>query len=407
MKREWRAAVWRFLVPGAALVLAAAVISARPSALPAAFHPLAAAAPAVSLTVGLLLSAYFHRSRLVFALLLIALGYAGVTHPWLSQSAGRAAATRSFPLIGFVSVLVPANLILLALVKERGVLTRKGVWLLGVIVVQAIVAVVAVRQGLRLDARLILPDWAHRATIPQPGLVAWLLAGLVFLVRFMIAREAVDGAFFWTAVSVFLALEQAPGLPAGWYWTAAAAALSLAVLQSSYVMAYHDELTGLPGRRAFNRMLLQLGDRYTIAMVDVDHFKTFNDVYGHDVGDQVLRMVAARLAGVEGGGRAFRYGGEEFAVVFDGLPAGQALPFLETLRRTIEEATFTLRRRWRPPKRLRRPRTRRRPSRVVSVTVSIGAAEADARGVCPEQVVKAADQALYRAKQAGRNMVKT
>ena len=60
-------------------------------------------------------------------------------------------------------------------------------------------------------------------------------------------------------------------------------------------MAYHDELTGLPGRRALNEALLRVGSRYAVAMVDVDHFKHFNDAYGHEVGDQVLRMVAAQL----------------------------------------------------------------------------------------------------------------
>ncbi|MER3423211.1 MAG: GGDEF domain-containing protein, partial [Nitrospiraceae bacterium] len=80
------------------------------------------------------------------------------------------------------------------------------------------------------------------------------------------------------------------------YFAAAGLVLTLAVLQTSYAMAYHDDLTGLPGRRALNETLLKLSGRYTIAMVDVDHFKTFNDQYGHDVGDQVLRMVASHVA---------------------------------------------------------------------------------------------------------------
>ena len=78
-------------------------------------------------------------------------------------------------------------------------------------------------------------------------------------------------------------------------------------------------------------------------MCDVDHFKRFNDTYGHDAGDQVLRMVAAKLSQVGGGGRAFRYGGEEFLVVFRGRSAREAEPFVESLRRSIADAGFVLR----------------------------------------------------------------
>ena len=66
-------------------------------------------------------------------------------------------------------------------------------------------------------------------------------------------------------------------------------------------MVYQDELTALPARRAFNDAVLHLQNNYTVAVVDIDHFKKFNDNYGHDIGDQVLRMVAGKLARVSGG----------------------------------------------------------------------------------------------------------
>ena len=130
--------------------------------------------------------------------------------------------------------------------------------------------------------------------------------------------------------------------------------LVFAVLEHGYDIAYRDELTGLPGRRAFNNVMEQLGGTYAIAMCDVDHFKRFNDTYGHDVGDQVLRMVASKLSQVGGGGRAFRYGGEEFLVVFRGRSAGEAEPFVESLRRSIADAGFVLRSPDRPE---RKPRS--------------------------------------------------
>ncbi len=85
---------------------------------------------------------------------------------------------------------------------------------------------------------------------------------------------------------------------------------------NSYQMAFYDELTQLPGRRALVSDLKHASRNYCMAMTDVDHFKKFNDTYGHDVGDDVLKLVASKLAQVTGGGRAYRYGGEEFAVVF-------------------------------------------------------------------------------------------
>src|SRR5258708_12981696 len=78
-------------------------------------------------------------------------------------------------------------------------------------------------------------------------------------------------------------------------------------------------------------------------MLDVDHFKKFNDTYGHDSGDHALRMVASKLAHVSGGGRAYRYGGEEFAVVFPGKSLAEAAVAMDKLRRVIEHASFVAR----------------------------------------------------------------
>ena len=90
------------------------------------------------------------------------------------------------------------------------------------------------------------------------------------------------------------------------------------------------------------------GKRYVVAMVDVDHFKSFNDKYGHDVGDQVLKVVAAKLAEVRGGGKAFRYGGEEFTIVFSGKTSREAIPHLDEVRRNIESYPFSVREKTRP-----------------------------------------------------------
>lgn len=175
-------------------------------------------------------------------------------------------------------------------------------------------------------------------------------------------------------------------------------------------MAFRDGLTGLPNRRALEEQLRALKAPYAIAMVDVDHFKKFNDTHGHDIGDQVLRLVAARLAQTPGGARAYRYGGEEFTVLFRGERLARAMPHLESARAAIEAYKMTIRGADRPDDRKEGTRRRgkdelERTDVLLSVTVSIGAAEPGKRFQTPLEVVKAADQALYRAKERGRNQV--
>ncbi len=172
-------------------------------------------------------------------------------------------------------------------------------------------------------------------------------------------------------------------------------------------MAYRDDLTGLPSRRALNQLLLSLGRRYTIAMLDIDHFKQFNDTHGHDIGDEVLRMVASKIARVGAGGRPFRYGGEEFTIVFPGKSAEQAQVELETLRASIEAYRMLLRGNSRNgSKQPRVTRDRKSPDkRPLAVTISIGYAERNSRLKLPQTVIKAADKALYRAKHQGRNRI--
>jgi len=185
--------------------------------------------------------------------------------------------------------------------------------------------------------------------------------------------------------------------------------LIISLLHSSYDMAYRDELTGLPGRRALDERLKGLGRRYVIAMVDVDKFKKFNDIYGHGVGDEVLKMVARQIAGVGGGGTAYRYGGEEFCVVFTGKQLAQCKLYLEEIRIAVSNYSLTLRNSKHRPesgeKGMQR-RARRRKSRneeTISVTISIGMSECNKQLSKPDRVLKAADAALYKAKKNGRN----
>jgi diguanylate cyclase (GGDEF)-like protein len=204
------------------------------------------------------------------------------------------------------------------------------------------------------------------------------------------------------------------------YFATAALILLSSIIENSYLLAYHDELTALPSRRAFNDALLRLEVPYAIAVVDIDHFKKFNDNFGHDTGDHVLRMVGTRLSQVTGNGQAYRVGGEEFCIVFRDKAMKDALPHLEVLRVAIQESVFRLRglpeRRSasrgndrRSPRSPRADRLRRAlpelSTQEFSVTVSMGVAEPNPGAKEIDQVVQAADKALYRAKRAGRNRV--
>jgi len=151
------------------------------------------------------------------------------------------------------------------------------------------------------------------------------------------------------------------------------------------------------------------GRFYAVGMLDIDHFKRFNDRHGHDIGDQVLRLVGSRLGKVTGGGKAFRYGGEEFTVIFPSKGREDAYDHLEALRKEIEENRFTVRRvrlgRRRKQSESAKTKKDPKPLTKLSVTVSIGVAERSDKNPTAEAVVKAADEALYRAKKRGRNRV--
>jgi diguanylate cyclase (GGDEF)-like protein len=216
---------------------------------------------------------------------------------------------------------------------------------------------------------------------------------------------------------LLIILSQPAALLADAYMLTSLLLLCAGLLRDSYNMAYRDELTGLPQRRALNEQLQTVGKRYSLAMLDVDHFKKFNDTHGHDVGDQVLQMVASRIRKVRGGGRAFRYGGEEFAVVFHGKDKTDAAHYLEQVRKSIADYEMVIREDEREEdlagndKQVKGAKVKRqrgsyhKASKKVSVTISIGVAERSQRGQTPEEVLKLADEALYKAKGGGRNQV--
>ncbi|KJY83859.1 diguanylate cyclase [Vibrio galatheae] len=179
------------------------------------------------------------------------------------------------------------------------------------------------------------------------------------------------------------------------------------LLSASYELAFLDTLTEIPGRLALESDLKHLGSKFTIAMVDIDHFKSFNDTYGHDTGDDVLKLVAAKLQQVGGRAKVYRYGGEEFTVLFKGRDADYARDHLELLRASIENYDMVLRNQDARPKNDKVGSKKRGVAKQldhVNVTISIGVADSSESKRVTE-VIKAADNALYKAKKGGRNQV--
>jgi diguanylate cyclase (GGDEF)-like protein len=483
--RTWKA----WLAPGGlSLVLAAALVH---SSLFATITPSLAFYYFGVFGGGLLVAWRFHSSRVLFSLLVLLLAQRAVDFfaaDSFSNGPGRTA-------IALVAVFVPLNFIAFASMRERGLNIAGVAPRFGLLVLESAVFAALCRPA---NNPAYSPRWSAFA-FPLLILLSTGGACAVFARRFLQTRKPIEPGFAWSIAAVYVWLQFAPvGKAADAYVATAALILAASMIETSYVLAYHDELTGIRGRRAFNESLLSLDQQYSIAIVDIDHFKKFNDSYGHDVGDQVLCMVATRLTEVGGDGQAFRCGGEEFAIVFRNTSAKDAFERLDALRQVIEKSTFQLRGTERRDERRNKSAaeiesdrravesdrrkfaqtTARKPAKKLaaasglgrlreklgvdfalqgrgfrrdatspklgaasdaeaptyeqghlfplppipppenlskhlpdpaddhlSVTVSIGVAEPSTRYRRPEQVIQAADQALYRAKHKGRNRV--
>jgi diguanylate cyclase (GGDEF)-like protein len=419
--RAWKA----WLVPGGLLVaLAAALVN---SSLFAQVAPSLSFYYVAVFAAGLLLAWRFNSSRVLFSLLVLLLAHRAVDF----FSGGQIHTGPGRTAVALAALLIPLNFIVFASMRERGLVIAGIAPRFGLLFLESVIFAVLCRP----ENSPVRPLHAGEAAIPLWILLSFVAAIAVFVRRFFQTRKPIEPGFVWSVAGVFLWLEFAPaGKAADAYVATAALILGASLIETSYVLAYHDELTGIRGRRAFNESLLSLDQQYAIAIVDIDHFKKFNDTYGHDVGDQVLCMVAKRLSQAGGDGQAFRCGGEEFAIVFRNTSAKEAFEHLDSLRQVVEKSTFQVRGSERRAERRAEKRSdlrndlrkgeadRRKPARKrtaspspnpspdrlsdqLSVTVSIGVAEPSTRYRQPEQVIQAADQALYRAKNKGRNRV--
>jgi diguanylate cyclase (GGDEF)-like protein len=368
------------------------------------------ALPVTAIATAMLLSFQFNHSR--YSLLLLFVALAGLSQTWL----------RGYLLPATESLLFAAliaNSFCFSFTRDRSLFSIHGLLRLAILLAQALVIWYLATHSEAMPLALLDHEWfslpdsiAIFVQLPDGIMAAALIVNITHMILSITRNSSVQATFFGCQLGL---LGIASGYPHAalvpFLVSSCGLMVTLAIIMDSHDMAYRDELTALPSRRALNQSLLSLGRHYSIAMLDIDHFKKFNDTRGHDIGDEVLRMVASRIARVGGGGKAFRYGGEEFTIVFPRKSQAEVEAHLEALRDSIENYRMVLRRDKRmiasgAGKQARVRRGKNDPRhQSLSVTISIGYAERKPQQKRPEAVIKVADDALYRAKEKGRNCI--
>ena len=344
------------------------------------------------------LSIHFNRSMVFFYTVLIGINFTAFKYGWTAPDLNYALATGFLPLLMLIFSLLP----------ERGILSFRAL---------PAYTFLFLALGFSIWGYMLNPAWLIEALMtdwlppryfdwtrmPQTALAVSSISGLGLLLLFAIrpCTQLSAALGIWLLLFVQFHFQQNPRSLSVFSSTALLMCL-YAIIQESWRMAYLDELTELPGRRALREKFQTIGGLYTVAMLDVDHFKKFNDTYGHDTGDAVLRMIASKMRKVSGSGLPYRYGGEEFTVLFNGKDVNQAREHLEELRKTIADSPFVINRQDRRGGQ-RRPKAS--AHKTVQVTVSVGAADSNKPVNTPWEAMKLADKALYRAKKKGRNQV--
>ena len=359
--------------------------------------------PVVIAIVTLALSFRFNRSRIFFSMLSLLIAY--TTLLWYIPQSGQAISASAYQAL---ALLLPFNLLIFSLLKERGMFSWWGMGRFMFLLVQLGLVLIFLhvypeQLAEVLNYRFFNTDQLAWTALMQPALLMILVVFLIMNGRLFSQLAVQNTALFGAMIAAILMLHLKNDAAASIAFSSAAMLiLCIAVIQDSYSIAYIDQLTNLPGRRALNEQLLKLGNNYCIAMLDVDHFKKFNDTHGHDTGDEVLRMIASRISHVGSGGKTFRYGGEEFSILFPGKDISEVIDSLNKVRETIASSGFDQRRN---DRRHASTTVKQKGNQHLKVTISIGVATRNDKLTRPADVLRAADKALYRAKKQGRNRV--
>ena len=386
-----------------ALLLSSAAVLALARTLP---ESVAGAVDAGALIVfggGALLGLLVRRGRLALGLIVLALSDRALVH------------LDSRAIFDVVAVLLPLNLAVIAWLDEASLHSTRGASRLAVVIVEAGVVGLLQRPGFSpvgawLDQPLLFPDLREWTVLPQLGLLAFAAALGLVLTRFLVDGRPFAAAAGWAVVASFLALDgTSAGNPVSVHFATAGLLLLVGASWERPRGAHIDEVTGLSGSLGLNKALERLPRHYTLASVEIDDFRAFRDEHGSEAARRMLRRVGDELKKIGGGGRPFYCGAHTFAVLFRRTSSTAATGHLNAVRRRIEAASVDVR----IPERPRpagQPASRTdRPTRVVertvSVTISAGVAEPENGHADPHEVLRAAEAALGRAKEAGQNRV--
>ncbi len=396
------------LFPGG-LIFLIAIGFLRPQGHPLWLHQPIAALPYIVLTFGLIFGWYFASSRMILSLLVLALADRALV---LFPTTGADQEAVNQTIVAMTAFLVPLNLLAFSILKEDSLSLLRGVTRVLLVLVQPF-----------LLLWLCLPDQHDLAssftreyipslhtewtTIPQPALFAFATALLLHFIRFVLHRDPLEGGAIWALFAVFLAYHASPY---GWqptnFFMAAGLILFVTLLQSFYQRTYRDELTGIPGRLAYDEAIRQLGKRFSVAVIGIDQLSQYANTHGKPVSEQILKLVAPRVQTACAEGQVFRTTGEELTVLFPGKSATETLITLEIVRKTIEAIGLFLRGRDRVWENQRGTRNAGSRDQALPITLSIGVGEKLSDSATLSLVIKSAYRALYEAKGIGGNVVK-
>ena len=372
-------------------------------------------APYIIFCIGLLLSYFFKTSKLFF-LLVIMVMIKIVANEAIYQYFFASINIKIYKnlLFNLLYILMPINIIIFSLFKERGIFSVWGFIRIIFIIGQFVGIFIKVEENISYISKnynnKLIPWNFLNGNLTNTNTKIMLLFFLVVLFILIVQdRDSINHSLVLSIITFIISLKYINvygNFVMPILFSISGLILIIGILKSSYILAYKDELTGLASRRALERELLKQGMKYSVAMLDIDFLKKFNDRYRHDVGDQVLKMVAAMMKKTTGGAKVFRYGGEEFTLVFSGKTVDECLSHLEDLRKRIDNKTFYIRSKNRPTKKSKIKKKKDSGSnKTAHITVSIGVAEKNKDLKKPDNVIKAADKALYKAKKKGRNRV--
>lgn len=380
--------------------------------LPSLVHDVFPYLPFIIFIIGMGLSWIFHHSREFNLFILF-----GIIYIVLNKYIWTAGLKVDFQLTYLLlASLIPINYLLNFLLKERGILNQYGLKRIIILAVQLFCIIWLLEHPIPVVKESItLTIFKYNifklTAITQPILIAIVITALVILIRLLHTPSTLTAGIIASLIAITTAVHfyQQPQL-ATIFVLLAGLLIIISIIINAYSLAYLDELTNLPSRRALTQNITTLGKHYSIAMVDVDHFKKFNDKYGHDIGDQVLKRLASQLRQVRGG-KSFRYGGEEFTVLFPNKNLDEANVFCNELCKSVENSPFMLRDKKRPKAnqqdKNKNKKLKERAAKPLTITISIGLAERSEQLTTADEVIKQADEALYKAKKNGRNQVAT